>query len=93
MSILIWICISCALTAAYWAGWQGARIYQSGETLRMQQSADELANAEYERGCRDGCAMGLAHAVSSAKVMLGNTKVLSELAAQRFIVGGMRPNE
>ncbi len=91
--MLIWTTIAVLLICAYWAGWQGAQLYHAGERLRVTQESEEYAAAEYERGCADGWAMGLSHGVDGAKRVVVNKDVLTELAAQRFAVGGARPNE
>jgi len=91
--MLILSSIIVGLILAYWGGWQGSTLYQAGSRLQAIHEADEQAAAEYERGCRDGWTMGFASGVSAAKRVARNKQVLTELAAQRFAVGGARPNE
>ncbi len=97
-----------AFVVAYQLGWQTRRLYESKRRLRhtqavgriMQEFKDKIqANAtqqaadEYERGCRDGWEQGLNQGVQAARAVINNKRVLTELAARRFLVGGLRAHE
>jgi len=60
---------------------------------KLEADAQEAAAEEYERGCRDGWESGLNHGVLAARAVVNNKRVLTELAARRFLVGGLRANE
>lgn len=70
------------------------------EVLKLRQElqsaaevSEERQAAEYERGLRDGWDMGLKEGVQAARVVTTNKRILTELAARRFLVGGLRANE
>lgn len=97
-----------AFVIAYQLGWQTRRLYESKRRLRHTEACGRImrdfkealhANAaqeaadEYERGCRDGWEQGLNQGVQAARSVVNNKRVLTELAARRFLVGGLRANE
>ncbi len=97
-----------AFVVAYQLGWQTRRLYESRRRLQhtqacgrimqefndaIQANAAQEASDEYERGCKDGWEQGLNQGVQAARAVINNKRVLTELAARRFLVGGLRANE
>lgn len=63
------------------------------ELLAKETDAVERETAEYERGMRDGWGFGLKEGIEAARKVRTNQRVLTELAARRFTVGGLRAHE
>lgn len=92
-----WIVVMLIGLTTFGMGWDLRAAYEHPKRCGLEEAAQEEAAAEYERGCRDGFAIGVTEGVAAgeraAKGIHRNRIVLGEMAAKRFYVGGKQANE
>lgn len=91
--MIIWLTISAIIVVAYWAGWTGCRLTSTHERLRFMKLADAAADAEYERGLKDGFEQGVEASTSYADKVIRNQAVCFKLGEKRFAAGGRNAHE
>lgn len=88
-----------AVTAvfSFWCGWGLCWHFERFKAGGVAAAAAERANEERAHGFQQGYVVGIDIGVRAgaqrAQRFYANSKILSELAARRFVAGGMAPHE
>lgn len=91
--MILWLTISAIIVVAYWAGWTGCQLTSTHQRLRDMELGSKIADAEYERGRKDGYEEGVNAGVSYADKVIRNQAVCFKLGEKRFAAGGKCAHE